>query len=319
MVELEETQNGSDFKAIVDEVLLSEDKPEEFVLTNNISLDILLTRGKGVPMGSSLLFFGKNNSFKSELGLDTAVRVLKKKEGAKALYLTMEESTPYIDTLCSHYNVNKDRILVKQVSNWQQIEAIFMSILNGEEPYTDVKFIVVKEIKEFATSFEVEPKKDYGAKSRVISVASDKFLPLFKQRGITTIFTQSTEKPMPVTAHVLDIIIHFSKVNDIVYLSAGGENCRNRYNFSVYNRANLFLDGNNILSNFTVINMFLLAKKLSHFLGDYFTLDDSLAKFLGVPSKLTEEEYTSLLTSREDDFIKYFIENDKYEFSVTED
>ena len=130
-----------------------EDKePTRYLPTGNIGFDLAVTEGKGLPIGSSILFWADPGCGKSTLVGDISKRLLdcSKKSGEpfKVLYLAAEGSEELMRGLgLGEYMDSKDFIYVEKSLTWRQVEIFYNEILNGQNPACkDVKLIVIDSV-----------------------------------------------------------------------------------------------------------------------------------------------------------------------------
>ena len=93
---------SSEQKAMLDSAI-KKTKPLEYVETGNVGLDLALTDGRGLPMGSSTLFWAKPGSGKTTVVADASRRLIQaaknRGEVFKVLYLAVEDSSALMTSL----------------------------------------------------------------------------------------------------------------------------------------------------------------------------------------------------------------------------
>ena len=89
-------------KSMIDNAL-KQAKPVEYIETGNVGLDLALTDGKGLPMGSSTLFWAKPGSGKTTIVADASKRLIQsarsRGEIFRVLYLGVEDSRELMSSL----------------------------------------------------------------------------------------------------------------------------------------------------------------------------------------------------------------------------
>jgi thiamine-phosphate pyrophosphorylase len=190
-----------DQKAWLNQVI-SENKPVTYIETGNVGLDLALTDGKGLPMGSSTLFWAKPGSGKTTVVVDTSKRLIKKFKGTdtpfKVLYLAVEDSRGLMTALgMDEYIESEDFLYVSNRLCWRQVEMLYEAVLSGQiEKYKDVKLIVIDSINNVLSDQNVKNSAadgDYGTKARERSAFYSKILPLCKEKGAILILDDYAE------------------------------------------------------------------------------------------------------------------------------
>lgn len=170
-------------------------EPTKYLPTGNIGFDLAITEGKGLPIGSSILFWADPGCGKSTLVGDISKRLLdcSKKSGEpfKVLYLAAEGSEELMRGLgLGKYMDSKDFIYVEKSLTWRQVEIFYNEILNGQNPACkDVKLIVIDSVNNILSDANTEKSVadgDFGTKSRERSLFYSKYFPVCKEKGIST-------------------------------------------------------------------------------------------------------------------------------------
>ena len=204
---------------------ISENKPVQYIETGNVGLDLALTDGKGLPMGSSTLFWAKPGSGKTTVVVDTSKRLIKKFKGTdtpfKVLYLAVEDSRGLMTALgMDEYIESGDFLYVSQRLCWRQVEMMYEAVLGGEfDQYKDVKLIVIDSINNVLSDQNTKNSAadgDFGTKARERSAFYSKILPLCKEKGISSFFISQVRKKQnvmnpyedPNRAAVSDVDLH---------------------------------------------------------------------------------------------------------------
>jgi RecA/RadA recombinase len=231
--------------------ILAEDKPVEYVETGNVGLDLVLSDGKGLPMGSSTLFWARPGSGKTTVVVDTAKRLIQKYKGTdtpfKVLYLGVEDSKGLLVAMgMKEYMDSKDFIYATGQFCWRQVETLYEMVLSKEPGLEDVKLIVVDSINNVLSDQNQSHSVgdgDYGTRARERSSFYSKILPLCKEQGISSFFISQARKKQDagqfgeknraavtdVDLHNVDIILKCSAhsqstdAEDLVVKTAFGE------------------------------------------------------------------------------------------------
>lgn len=182
--------------------ILAEDKPVEYVETGNVGLDLVLSDGKGLPMGSSTLFWARPGSGKTTVVVDTAKRLIQKYKGTdtpfKVLYLGVEDSRGLLTAMgMDEYMQTHDFIYISRQFCWRQVETLYEMVLSKEPGLEDVKLIVVDSINNVLSDQNQSHSVgdgDYGTRAKERSSFYSKILPLCKERGVSSFFISQARK-----------------------------------------------------------------------------------------------------------------------------
>ena len=166
------------------------DKPVEYIETGDIGLDLALTDGKGLPMGSSILFWAKPGCGKTTVVVDACKRLIQKakatKKPFKTVYIGVEDSKGLISSLgMDEYIESGDFLYISGQLCWRQIEIIYTLALRGEGKFKDVKLIAIDSINNVLSDQNMKASVadgDFGTKARERSNFYSKFLPLCKEK-----------------------------------------------------------------------------------------------------------------------------------------
>ena len=170
-------------------------EPEtEFIETGNIGFDMAVSNGKGLPLGNSILFWGSPGCGKTTLFADVARRLIKahkdKGEAFRVLYLAVEGSKELMKKLgLREYIDSRDFIYIERRFTWSQIELLYDAVLAGKGEYKDVKLIVIDSINNVLSDQNIKnsvSSGDYGTKAKERTNFWAKYLPVCKQKKITT-------------------------------------------------------------------------------------------------------------------------------------
>lgn len=178
------------------EKALKKAEPTQFLETGDVGLDLALSDGKGLPMGSSTLFWAKPGCGKTTVVTDACKRLIQaaKSRGEKfqVLYLAVEDSRSLMSALgMDEYIDSGDFIYHAQGFKWRHIEWFYQGVLNHCKGYEDVKLIVVDSVNNVLSDQQSEKSiadGDFGTKARERYAFYQKFLPLCKEEKISSFF-----------------------------------------------------------------------------------------------------------------------------------
>lgn len=175
----------------------------EFIETGNIGFDMAISNGKGLPLGSSILFWGKPGCGKTTLFADVAKRLIQahKAQGVpfKVLYIAVESSPELMKKLgLAEYIKTQDFLYVGKRLTWSQVETLYDAVIEGKGKYKDVKLIVIDSTNNVLSDQNVKnsvSSGDFGTKAKERTNFWSKYLPLCKEKKITTFMvTQMRQK-----------------------------------------------------------------------------------------------------------------------------
>ena len=193
---------ASDAKKILEESL-KEDMPAKYLETGNVGLDLALTDGDGLPMGSSILLWATPGVGKTTVIGDLCKRLIStyntKEEPFKVLYLDVENSGTLLYALgLGEYKKRQEFIHVVKPLCWRQIGDIYDCILNKDDIWKDIKVVVIDSVNSVLSDQNIKNSVadgDYGTRPRERSNFYSKFFGRCKEEGVTTILiSQSRQK-----------------------------------------------------------------------------------------------------------------------------
>lgn len=225
----------------LDTMFASNDKDlvTEFEETGNIGLDMALTNGKGVPIGSYIILTAGNGAGKSTTCMDLVKRILYrwKKAGLKenkVIYIDMEGSKKLAEDLGFGEYINDGTLLYKGgPCLMSQLEHICQSILDGKKQVSGVKYIFIDSITnlicEKEQNAEIE-KGDFGNAVAARNKFYKKYLAALEKEGITIFgISQQRKKQAVMNAYedqnkaaVADGDLHYADIIIKVAKSSGG-------------------------------------------------------------------------------------------------
>lgn len=348
-------------KKWIEHLIEQEDKPIEYVETGNVGLDLALTDGKGIPMGASVLFWARPGSGKTTIVADASRRLIKKfkakGEKFKVLYIGTEDSRGLIEALgLGSYMESKDFLYVKGQLCWRQIEWLYTQVLNGDGSFADVRLIVIDSVNNVLSDQNVKSSVadgDFGTKARERSNFYAKFLPLCKERGISSFFISQQRKKQnasmfedpnraavsDVDLHNVDIILKCNSLTNsmdaskviektifgedkvaskcIFRMDSKATDCKNRYIKG--NAVDLLFEKGKKVHNYYTVGKLLEGNKLSKSASGWYTFDPELCKAFGLPeNKLRREEYNSIIEQHTGEFVGFLKKIGKYKVGISE-
>lgn len=174
---------------------MKESLDPEYMESGNIGLDLALTNGRGIPIGSSVLLWADPGCGKSTVLGDMSRRLLEshKKAGVpfKVLYLATEGSRQLMyDIGLRPYFESKDFIYIERTLCWRNVEQFYNAILSGEnEILKDVKLVIIDSVNNVQSDANMGKSVadgDFGSKAKERTNFYSKYFAMCKERGITT-------------------------------------------------------------------------------------------------------------------------------------
>lgn len=337
-------------------------KPLEYIETGDVGLDLALTDGKGLPMGSSTLFWAKPGSGKTTIVADASRRLIQsaksRGEVFKVLYLAVEDSSALMSSLgLDEYIESGDFIYVGKQLCWRHIETFYEAVLGGYGKYNGVKLIVIDSVNNVLSDQNMKNSVadgDYGTKSRERSSFYSKFLPLCKERGISSFFISQVRQKQNagmyedpnraavsnVDLHNVDIILKCSasssatdasKIEEetifgkdkvahkcVFKMDSKATDCKNRYIKG--NAVELLFEKGKCVWNYYTVKKLLMGNKLlkSPSAG-WYTFDPEICSSFGIPeSKIRNAEVNNIIQEHVGDFISLLKQMGKYKVGLRE-
>lgn len=347
-------------KALLDKAA-EKAKPVEYIETGNVGLDLALTDGKGLPMGSSTLFWAKPGSGKTTIVADASRRLIQsaksRGEVFKVLYLAVEDSSALMSSLgMDEFIESEDFIYVGKQLCWRHIETFYEAVLNGYGKYNGVKLIVIDSVNNVLSDQNMKNSVadgDFGTKSRERSQFYSKFLPLCKERGISSFFISQVRQKQNagmyedpnraavsnVDLHNVDIILKCSassnltdasKIEEetifgkdkvaskcIFKMDSKATDCKNRYIKG--NAVELLFEKGKCVWNYYTVKKLLLGNKLLKMAAGWYTFDPEICTSFGIPeNKLRNAEVNNIVQEHIGDFIELLKKMGKYKVGIKE-
>lgn len=239
---------------VVEEVkTANKPKPVEFVESGNIGLDLALTNGRGIPLGSNIMFFGKPGHGKTTIFGDMICRILNnyKKAGIpfRIHYIDTENSRELLESLGAFDFVYDNEEYMPQqliyhpnVQTFEQAEDILDRIIGkivkeklvvdkNDNWRKDIKLIFIDSMTNLISNSQLANavnKADYGDNAKARKKFYLKYLSRLREFGSTTFWTSQVsvkqnagtyEDPNKIAAsefdqHNMEIIIKLVKSTD---------------------------------------------------------------------------------------------------------
>ena len=216
---------------------LEKETPVKYIDTGNVGLDLALTDGKGLPLGSSILLWADPGIGKTTVVGDLCKRLIKmyntEKEPFRVLYLATEDSAGLLASMgLWDLKDTQHFIYISQNLCWRQIEGIYEKILKAEKsPWKDVKLIVIDSVNNVLSDQNLKGSiadGDFGTRNRERNGFYSKIFPQCKSAGICTIlisqararqnaglYADTTRAAVSkVDLHNVDIILKCSAMNN---------------------------------------------------------------------------------------------------------
>lgn len=344
------------------ESLVKAEEPVQYIETGNIGLDLALSDGKGLPIGSSTLLWAKPGSGKTTVVADACKRLIekfkKKGEVFKVLYIGVEDSNGLISALgLNPYRASGDFLYVAGQICWRQVEGYYTLALNNDGMFAGVKLIVIDSVNNVQSDQNMKSSVadgDFGTRNRERSNFYSKFLPLCKERGISSFFISQIRKKQAVMSqyedpnraavsdvdlHNVDIIMkctastNTTDASKIIEKTVFGEDkvaskcifkmdskatdCKNRYIRG--NAVELLFEKGKKVHNYYTIGKLLEGNKFIKHSGGWWTINPELCEAFKLPSgNIRKEELNKILEEHTGDFVGFLKKIGKYKVSIKE-
>lgn len=223
----------------IDTMFVTSDKDlvSVFEETGNIGLDMALTNGKGVEIGSYVILTAGNGAGKSTTCLDLVKRILFrwKKNGLKdnkVIYIDMEGSKSLAENIGLGEYLNDGTLLYKPgPCTMAQLYDICDSIIDRKKKVDGTKYIFIDSITNLLCEKEVNADSDKGDYGNAVASRNKwykKYLAKLESMGITIFgISQQRKKQSVMNAfedpnkaavadgdlHYADVIIKLSKTS----------------------------------------------------------------------------------------------------------
>ena len=344
------------------ENLVKVEEPVQYIETGDVGLDLALSDGKGLPIGSSTLLWAKPGSGKTTVVADACKRLIekfkKKGEIFKVLYIGVEDSSGLLSALgLDPYRASGDFLYAKGQICWRQVEGLYTQVLNNDGIFAGVKLVVIDSVNNVLSDQNTKNSVadgDFGTRNRERSNFYSKFLPLCKERGISSFFISQIRKKQAVASpyedpnraavsdvdlHNVDIIMkctastNTTDASKIIEKTVFGEDkvaskcifkmdskatdCKNRYIRG--NAVELLFEKGKKVHNYYTIGKLLEGNKFIKKNGSYLQLDPELCKAFKLPEgNLRRAELNKILEDHAGDFVGFLKKIGKYKVSIKE-
>lgn len=167
----------------------------EYIPTGDIGFDMVLSNGRGLPMGSSILLWAEPGVGKSTLFTDAAKRLIQSHKAMnkpfKVLYVDIEGGAKNLirDMDMNKYIESQDLLYYGKVITWRNMGKICDTILSGDKVFGDVKLIVIDSVGQIQSDQNMKNSiadGDFGTKSKERGNFYSKYLPMLQAKGIST-------------------------------------------------------------------------------------------------------------------------------------
>ena len=154
---------------------LEKEAPVKYIPTGNVGIDLALTDGKGLPMGSSILLWADPGIGKTTVVGDLCKRLIKmyntEKEPFRVLYLATEDSAGLLSSMgLWDLKDTQNFIYIYEALCWRQIEGIYEKILKADKsPWKDIKLIVIDSVGNVLSDQNLKSSVadgDFGTRNR---------------------------------------------------------------------------------------------------------------------------------------------------------
>ena len=216
----------------------SSDLDTDFEESGNIGLDMALTNGKGIPIGSYIILCAAKGSGKTTTCMDTVRRILAGWERTnqtknKILYIDMEKSKELAKLIGLSAYIDNGMLLYKPGQcSITTLEKISQRIIDKKKPYCDIKYIFIDSITNLISEKELKAELEKGDFGNAVAARNKwykKYLAPLESMGVT-IFgisqfrkkQRASEYEDPNKAAVADGDLHYADIILKVSKSTGG-------------------------------------------------------------------------------------------------
>lgn len=218
-------------------------KSTEYIETGDVGLDIVLTDGKGIPLGANIMLFGMPGTGKTTLLGDTVKRLLDKYEKAglpfRIHYVDAESSLELLESMgLKKYMYRKDVYAPQQliyhdhVNSFEYLEDLYERLMKAQDIWAkDVHIIIIDSVTKLAAKSQLTnevDKADFGDNARARKKLYIKWLAKIQELGITQFWVsqmstkqnagmfEDPKKPAvsDFDMHNMDIIVKLSSNKD---------------------------------------------------------------------------------------------------------
>lgn len=212
--------------------------------SGNIGLDMALTNGKGIPIGSYIILAATKGAGKTTTCMDLARRILtrwknNKITGNSVLYIDMEKSKELAKMIGLGEFIKDGSLLYKPGQcSITQLEQISENIIAGKKPYDTIKFMIIDSITNLICEKELNSEIEKGDFGNAVAARNKwykKYLAPLEAMGVTIFgisqFRKKQQASMyedPGKAAIADGDLHYADIILKLSKSTGGNDSETR-------------------------------------------------------------------------------------------
>ena len=335
----------------------TEEKEEEleYMETGNVGLDLVLTDGLGLPVGSSTLLWATPGVGKTTVIGDFCKRFLNTHNGEyKILYLDVEGSKALLKSI--GLKKSKNFIYVDKGLCWRQIEEFYTAILDKKPGWEDVKLVIIDSVNSVLSDQNIKNSVadgDFGTKSRERGAFYSKIFPRCKEEGVSTfLISQARQKQNAtmyedpfkaavgnVDLHYVDIILKCtaktnstdaSKIEEttvfgtdkvaskyILVMDPKAPGCKNRYIKG--HAVEIMIEKGKKVHNYYTVRKMLEGNKFIKANGGWYTVCKELCDGMGLPeTKMRLAEINMEVEKNLTKLVDFLKQMGKYKVGISE-
>ncbi len=220
-------------------------KKTQFIETGNIGIDIAFSDGKGIPMGTNIMFFGLPGTGKTTIFCDIIRRLMERYEKAglpmRVHYVDSESSRDLLEsTGVMKYVYDPEEyapyqvIYHEHVNAFKQLENIYLRMLTPKDNWgRDIHFVFIDSVTKLLAESQLDlkngvDKADFGDNARARKKLYGKWLSNIQAMDITQFWSVQMAQKQNVQAfedpkkpavsefdkHNMDIIVKLTASKD---------------------------------------------------------------------------------------------------------
>ena len=221
-----------------------EDLDTMYEESGNIGLDMALTNGKGIPVGSYIILAATKGAGKTTTCMDLARRILTRWKNnnitdSSVLYIDMEKSKELAKMIGLGEFITDGSLLYKPGQcSITQLESISQNILDGKKPYCNIKYIIIDSITNLICEKEMNAELEKGDFGNAVAARNKwykKYLAPLEAKGVTIFGIsqfrkkhQATMYEDPGKAAIADGDLHFADIILKLSKSTGGNDAETK-------------------------------------------------------------------------------------------